>query len=66
MCELHRRGPASQIMHPVCGMTVDPRTSRNRDVGGRALYFCSRSCEEMYLVARNVPGETGNNRAFSE
>ena len=29
---------------PVCGMTVDPKTSRKSDYRGTTYYFCSAGC----------------------
>jgi P-type Cu+ transporter len=41
--------PASGELDPVCGMTVDPRTAAGSHVhGGRAYWFCSRSCVERF------------------
>jgi P-type Cu+ transporter len=36
---------------PVCGMTVDPRTSEFRaDAGGKTYYFCSSKCRERFVA----------------
>jgi Cu+-exporting ATPase len=37
---------------PVCGMKVDPATSKHRfEHGGRMLYFCSAHCRENFIAA---------------
>ena len=37
--------PATAVIDPVCGMTVDPATARGKvDYQGRTYYFCSTSC----------------------
>src|SRR5688572_7307406 len=36
---------------PVCGMTVDPHTTRHRrEHGGRTYYFCSARCAEKFAA----------------
>ncbi|UEM21226.1 heavy metal translocating P-type ATPase [Skermanella mucosa] len=36
---------------PVCGMTVDPATSRHRaEHGGRTLHFCSAACHDRFVA----------------
>src|SRR3546814_4771961 len=49
---------------PVCGMKVDPKTSRNHAVyGGETYHFCSEACRarftadpEKYLAPKTVSG----------
>ena len=46
----HTDGNAS-VRDPVCGMTVDPATSRHRfDYRGETYYFCSASCRTKFAA----------------
>ncbi|MCC7282474.1 MAG: heavy metal translocating P-type ATPase [Acetobacteraceae bacterium] len=39
------------VTDPVCGMTVDPRTSRHRiEHGAQVFHFCSASCREKFAA----------------
>src|SRR4029077_1022817 len=39
---MHRAEPNTGVLDPVCGMTVDPATSKHRfDHHGEAFHFCS-------------------------
>lgn len=41
-------GPAKD---PVCGMTVDPHTTKHRaEHGGHPFYFCSNGCRTKFEV----------------
>jgi Cu+-exporting ATPase len=43
---------AQSAIDPVCGMTVDPHTSKHRAVhGGHAYQFCSAHCREKFVTA---------------
>jgi Cu+-exporting ATPase len=43
---------ASAVADPVCGMTVDPRTSKQRfDYRGETFHFCSTHCRERFAAA---------------
>ncbi len=54
---------ATQVTDPVCGMTVDPATSRHRhEHDGSTFHFCSAGCREKfaadpdrYLAADDAP-----------
>jgi Cu+-exporting ATPase len=56
----HDHGPA-KILDPVCGMTVDPATSKHRfEYHGETFHFCSAVCRtkfaadpEKYLAEKN-------------
>lgn len=40
------------IKDPVCGMTVDPKTtSHHAEYGGHSYYFCSARCREKFVAA---------------
>ena len=40
-----------QELDPVCGMKVDPATSKHRfDHGGRIFHFCSASCQSKFAA----------------
>ena len=42
---------ASQVLDPVCGMSVDPNTTRYRvERGGTTTYFCSEPCQAKFLA----------------
>ena len=44
--------PSGLITDPVCGMTVDPATSRHRfDHGGTTYHFCSAGCRAKFAAA---------------
>ena len=55
--------PASgQATDPVCGMTVDPATSRHRfDHGGQTFHFCSAGCRGKF--AADPDGDLNPNAA---
>jgi P-type Cu+ transporter len=49
--EHHSDGTAS-VRDPVCGMTVDPATSRHRfDTRGETFHFCSDGCRSKFAAA---------------
>jgi P-type Cu+ transporter len=42
---------ASQVRDPVCGMSVDPNTTRYRvERSGTTTYFCSEHCQAKFLA----------------
>jgi Cu+-exporting ATPase len=50
----------STVLDPVCGMRVDPLTSRHHaEYEGHIVHFCSARCRERFLAAPRdfVPGE---------
>src|SRR5262249_20674281 len=59
----HGADPDGSLTDPVCGMTVDPATSRHSaDHAGRTFYFCSVRCRTKfaaeparYLAASSAP-----------
>ena len=48
----HHHGPAKQgVLDPVCGMTVDPATSKHRfDHDGTTYHFCSAGCRTKFAA----------------
>jgi P-type Cu+ transporter len=47
----HDAVPVSAATDPVCGMTVDPATSRHRfDHGGLMFHFCSAGCQGKFAA----------------
>ncbi len=41
----------TKLKDPVCGMDVDPHTSRHRaDHAGKTWYFCSEKCQEKFIA----------------
>ncbi|WP_083025042.1 heavy metal translocating P-type ATPase [Vreelandella lionensis] len=41
----------TKVKDPVCGMDVDPHTSRHRaDHAGKTWYFCSEKCQEKFIA----------------
>src|SRR4051794_18184952 len=41
---------ANSVRDPVCGMSVDPHTTKHRtEYQGRPYYFCSSRCREKFL-----------------
>jgi len=41
-----------RVNDPVCGMKVDPATSKHRaDHGGKAFHFCSAGCRAKFMAA---------------
>ncbi|WP_339119522.1 heavy metal translocating P-type ATPase [Halomonas sp. BMC6] len=41
----------TKVKDPVCGMDVDPHTSRHRaDHTGKTWYFCSEKCQEKFIA----------------
>ncbi len=51
--EHHHHTPAEGgAVDPVCGMTVDPHTAKQRaDHRGRTYYFCSAGCRTKFVAA---------------
>ena len=50
----HHQPPAEKgkVLDPVCGMTVDPATSKHRfDYHGRTFHFCSAGCRSKFAAA---------------
>ncbi|MBE0701715.1 MAG: YHS domain-containing protein, partial [Afipia sp.] len=51
----HHHHPVSgdgKVMDPVCGMTVDPTTSKHRfDYQGHIYHFCSAGCRTKFAAA---------------
>ncbi|MBC9877664.1 heavy metal translocating P-type ATPase [Bradyrhizobium sp. INPA01-394B] len=50
----HDQPPAEsgKVLDPVCGMTVDPATSKHRlDYQGRTYHFCSANCRTKFAAA---------------
>src|SRR6478609_9105291 len=54
---------AAKVLDPVCGMTVDPATSKHRfEHHGKTFHFCSAGCRtkfaadpEKYLAREKAP-----------
>src|SRR3954471_5190062 len=45
----HDHGAAAKVRDPVCGMTVDPATSKHRfDHHGATFHFCSAGCRTKF------------------
>ena len=41
----------TKVKDPVCGMDVDPHTSRHRaDHAGKTWYFCSEKCQDKFIA----------------
>jgi P-type Cu+ transporter len=59
----HHAAGSGKVRDPVCGMSVDPATSRHRfDYGGETFHFCSAGCRTKfaadpakYLEKREAP-----------
>ena len=44
--------PGTMVIDPVCGMKVDPATSKQHyDHGGKTFHFCSAGCQAKFAVA---------------
>src|SRR5271169_2076470 len=67
-CQSHdhsRAGATAAVLDPVCGMTVDPATTKHRDSYQQHDYFfCSAGCRgkfaadpEKYLSKNSAPAE---------
>ena len=49
----HTPGGVAELMatDPVCGMKVDPQTSKHRaEHGGALFHFCSASCRTKFIT----------------
>ncbi len=47
----HRAGDKTGVLDPVCGMTVDPATSKHRfDHQGATYHFCSAGCRTKFAA----------------
>ncbi len=43
--------PEAQVIDPVCGMTVDPATSKHRaEHGAQVFHFCSAGCRTKFVA----------------
>src|SRR6478609_764748 len=48
-CHGHAAPSAATVKDPVCGMNVDPATSRHRHAhGGETYHFCNPRCLEKF------------------
>jgi P-type Cu+ transporter len=48
---MHRAETNTGVLDPVCGMTVDPATSKHRfDHHGEAFHFCSAGCRTKFAA----------------
>lgn len=48
----HHAATGIGVVDPVCGMTVDPDTSKHRaDFGGETYHFCSAGCRTKFAAA---------------
>ncbi|MGY8710534.1 heavy metal translocating P-type ATPase [Bradyrhizobium sp. 18BD] len=47
----HDHGTATEVLDPVCGMTVDPATSKHRfEHHGESFHFCSAGCRTKFAA----------------
>ncbi|MBR1272592.1 heavy metal translocating P-type ATPase [Bradyrhizobium sp. AUGA SZCCT0222] len=47
----HDHHAAAKVLDPVCGMTVDPATSKHRfDRGEKTFHFCSAGCKTKFAA----------------
>ncbi|WP_316159331.1 MULTISPECIES: heavy metal translocating P-type ATPase [unclassified Bradyrhizobium] len=61
----HQHGETAKVIDPVCGMSVDPATSKHRfEHAGHTFHFCSAGCRtkfaaepDKYLGERGPPPE---------
>jgi YHS domain-containing protein len=52
---------------PVCGMMVDPKTSRKSEYRGKTYYFCSAGCmREFDQNPEKFVGKTEQDKKKSE
>jgi len=61
MNHVHTHDREHEVTDPVCGMTVDPKTSELRsDFGGITYHFCGATCKSAFDVdpARYVGAAT--------
>ncbi|MGI4745856.1 MAG: heavy metal translocating P-type ATPase [Janthinobacterium lividum] len=48
---LHDHAASNRVVDPVCGMTVDPETSKHRhDHAGASFHFCSAGCRTKFIA----------------
>jgi Cu+-exporting ATPase len=60
----HHSGGAASVRDPVCGMTVDPATSRHRfDTSGESFHFCSVGCRTKFAADPEKYLDTGKPKA---
>jgi len=59
-------GASPTATDPVCGMTVDPATSKHRSVrDGREVHFCCAGCKAKFDAAPEAYPAAGERRAVS-
>src|SRR5262249_31077260 len=47
----HHAAPTTGVLDPVCGMTVDPATSKHRfEYRGETFHFCSAGCRSKFAA----------------
>ena len=47
----HQRvSDAGKVKDPVCGMMVDPHTTKHRAQYGQPYYFCSSGCRTKFMA----------------
>src|ERR1700687_282740 len=47
----HKPDDTVRVLDPVCGMTVDPATSKHRfDYRGETFHFCSAGCRTKFAA----------------
>ena len=65
----HHDGSPGGVRDPVCGMTVDPASSRHHaDHGGNRYFFCGVRCKERFVAEPDrflAPSQTGHAPALS-
>jgi Cu+-exporting ATPase len=50
----HDHHAPAKVLDPVCGMTVDPATSKHRfDHQGKTFHFCSAGCKSKFVADPN-------------
>ena len=54
--------PASEVVDPACGMTVDAGTAHTATIDGHAVYFCSAGCRDSFTGNGSATRTTSSTR----
>jgi YHS domain-containing protein/uncharacterized membrane protein YraQ (UPF0718 family) len=53
---------ATEVVDPVCGMTLDAGTAHTVNIDGHTVYFCSVGCRDRFTGQRAAAGVTSSRR----
>jgi YHS domain-containing protein/uncharacterized membrane protein YraQ (UPF0718 family) len=54
--------PATDVVDPVCGMTLDPGSAHTADIDGHTFHFCSADCRDSFTGEHGAAPTPGSSR----